>query len=62
MRKSDQTIAVLSRFRGPQKRAAWLRIAIWIVAVFSVALGRNIARGTCVWRGRDSFGVNHKLA
>lgn len=62
MRKSYQTIVVLSRFRGPQKRAAWLRIAIWIVAVFSVALGRNIARGTCVWRGRDSFGVNHQLA
>ncbi len=62
MKKSNQTIVVLSKFRGPQKRAAWLRTAIWIVVVFSVALGRNIARGACVWRRRDSSGVNHQLA
>lgn len=44
MKYASQMLAVLSRHRGPQKKVAWLRTAMWIVAVFITAIGRCGAR------------------
>lgn len=51
MRKhTRQMLAVLARHRGSEKRAKWLRTAIWIMLVFGAALGRNTARFLSGWR------------
>lgn len=43
MKHFYQTVLVLIRHRESVKRGAWLRTAIWIILVFSAALGRNMA-------------------
>ncbi len=43
MEHPDQTFAVLSRFRGSEKRFPELRAAFWVVLVFIAAAGRNIS-------------------
>ena len=44
MKHVHQMLAVLSRHRGPEKKAAWLRTALWIMLVFIAGVGRNGAR------------------
>jgi hypothetical protein len=44
MRHGRQMLAVLSKFRGRDKRAAWLRSLFWVTFVFCTALGRNTAK------------------
>jgi len=44
MKRARQTLAVLAKYRGYEKRAAWLRTAIWIMLVLMAALGRNTVR------------------
>ena len=44
MKHVHQMLAVLSRHRGPEKKGAWLRTAMWIMLVFIAGVGRNGAR------------------
>ena len=44
MRYPRQMLAVLSKHRGPRKKAAWLRTAIWVMVAFSANLVRYWAR------------------
>jgi len=62
MKKVSQTMAVLSRFRGPQKRVAWLRTVTWIVVVFCAASGRYIIRIASGEKWHASYSDNHVIA
>lgn len=53
MKHIPQTLAVLSRYQGTRKKAAWLRTVIWIILVLLAALSRNMAR--MVFLGRHRY-------
>jgi hypothetical protein len=61
MKYPRQMLAVLSKYRGHEKRATWLRTAIWITLVFGAALGRNLAEFLSGKKSRVSCSGNNVL-
>jgi len=57
MKHGHQMREVLSRYRGVEKRAKWLRTASWAVLVFGAALVRNIARAIPGWRSAHDVNI-----
>jgi hypothetical protein len=44
MRYPRQMVEVLFRYRGREKRAAWLRMVVWTIVAFGAGLGRNMSK------------------
>jgi hypothetical protein len=47
MSRTSQSLAVLAKYRGDGRRAAWLRTIVWIILVFGIALYSKTVNSLC---------------